>query len=541
MSPAPLFVAICNTIKHQTHRITEIQQQPIHDSIVAICNELLLFVMANFFDLTSLRGKITSAYITLVISTATLGIIAFSDLLFLERQVAEGEVVTDLKDTILEMRREEKNLFLYEDTDALYRAIERADSSLKILQGNLPALKKIIHKGDLPSMLETLNNYRASLHGWQATPDIDRSSVQNQIRTLGHRITLTVESLSRQERRMLETAVRESQWLLLISIFLIGLSIYIVGRQLRRAAVKPLKQLEFQLSQISKGRFDHLDPPSSDREFVTFTHAFNRMLKELEIRQKRMQQSEKLASLGILASGVAHELNNPLSNISSSCQLLMEELNEADPVQLNTWLAQIDSETKRGRNIVRTLLDFGSQSVFQKNKIGLLDLINETRTIIGKMLREYSATLTIDVSDELIIEVDKQRMQQLFINLIQNALHAGGQGVKIEIAGLYCDRSSTVIPDGAEVVGNFKCITDDNGDFIKIVVADNGPGITDENLNKVFDPFFTTDEPGHGAGLGLFIVQEIVGEHNGCLAIASGQHNGIQVIILLPCDRASNE
>jgi len=497
--------------------------------------------MAKFIDLTSLRGKITSAYIALVISTAALGIIAFSDLLFLERQVAEGEVVTDLKDAVLEMRREEKNLFLYADIGALYRAIADADTSIEVLEDYRPTLTKIVNEAVLTSMLQTLKDYRANLNNWQSVTNKDRGNLQDKIRTLGHRITLSVESLSSQERRTLETAVRESQWLLLISMFLIGLSIYIVGRKLRRAAVKPLKLLEFQLSQISKGRFDHLDPPSNDREFVTFTHAFNRMLKELEIRQKRMQQSEKLASLGILASGVAHELNNPLSNISSSCQLLMEELNEADPAQLNTWLDQIDSETKRGRNIVRSLLDFGSQRVFQKNKVKLLDIINETHSIIDKMLKEYSATLAIDVAEDLIVDADKQRLQQLLINLIQNAVRAGGPGVEIEIAAVLCDRSSTVIPDGAEVVGNIKCITDYSGDFIKIVVADNGPGISSENLSKVFDPFFTTDEPGHGAGLGLFIVQEIVGEHNGCLAITSKKNSGTQIVILLPRDIPADE
>ena len=82
--------------------------------------------MAISFDLTSLRGKITSAYITLVVATAVLGIIAFSDLLFLGRQVAEGEVVSDLKDAVLEMRREEKNLYLYADTEAFSRTDEQA-------------------------------------------------------------------------------------------------------------------------------------------------------------------------------------------------------------------------------------------------------------------------------------------------------------------------------------------------------------------------------------------------------------------------------
>ena len=497
--------------------------------------------MATLFDLTSLRGKITSAYITLVASTAALGIIAYSDLLFLERQVTEGEVVSDLRDAVLEMRREEKNLFLYADTDASSRADEHAALSLGILQEYQAALGAIMRESDPLTMAKTLNTYRTKLGHWEAAPGSDRKTLQGEIRTLGRRIYLSVESLSSQERRMLETAVRESQWFLLISLFMIGLSIYIVGRKLKRVAVTPLKQLESRLMPIAEGRFNHLDTPSNDREFITFTNAFNRMLKELEIRQKRMLQSEKLASLGILASGVAHELNNPLSNISSSCQLLMEELTEADPAQLDIWLKQIDSETERGRNIVRTLLDFGSQRLFQKRRLKLLDLINETQIIIGSTLRQYSTKLTINVPDDLVLEVDKQRFQQLFINLIQNALHAGGQGVHVRISAMLRDRGVSKIPDGAGVAGNLKCITDYNGRFIEIRVADDGPGIPDASLSKVFDPFFTTSEPGHGVGLGLFIVQEIVREHDGCLAIASQPGKGTQVIVLLPGEEPNRD
>jgi len=496
--------------------------------------------MPNFFDLSSLSGKITSAYITLVISTVVLGVIAVSDLLFLERQVSEGEIVSDLKDAVLEMRREEKNLFLYDDHDALLRAGEYAASSLKILQENQIALEAILSEEALLNMVIPLELYQRKLANWKSESSSEQKPLQQEIRMLGHQVTLSVETLYRQERRLLEVAVRESLWFLLVSLFIIGISIYVIGRQLKRVVVVPIQQLESSMMPIARGRFDHLEPPSSDREFVTFTNAFNRMLKELEIHQKRMLQSEKLASLGILASGVAHELNNPLSNISSSCQLLIEELTEADPEQLKKWLQQIDSETDRGRNIVRTLLDFGSQRIFQKSRLNLLDLINETRVIIGKTLQQSSAQLSINVQSDLYLDIDKQRIQQLFINLIQNALHAGGEGINLRISAALCDKGVSMVPDGAEMAGDLKCISNYDGHFVEILVADNGPGIPAELLSKVFDPFFTTSEPGHGpshgVGLGLYIVQEIVREHDGCLAITSQQGKGTKVIILLPAE-----
>lgn len=335
--------------------------------------------------------------------------------------------------------------------------------------------------------------------------------------------------------------MRESQWFLIISLLIIGFSIYIVGRQLKRVAVTPLMQLESRLMPIAKGDFNNLTPPSTDREFVAFTDAFNRMLNELKIRQRRMLQSEKLASLGILAAGMAHELNNPLSNISSSCQLLQEELEEAQPKQLYAWLKKIDSETERGRKIVRTLLDFGSQYQFQKSPLRLTDLIRETRIIIGKMLQNHAARLAVDITEKITLHADKQRLQQLFINLIQNALHAGGRGIYIEISAEICDSRQLAIPKGAEIAGDLSILSDYEGRLVEITVADNGPGIPPEQLSKVLDPFFTTGEPGHGVGLGLYIVQEIVKEHDGCLAISSHHGRGTSVIIWLPIMESSDD
>jgi signal transduction histidine kinase len=132
-------------------------------------------------------------------------------------------------------------------------------------------------------------------------------------------------------------------------------------------------------------------------------------------------------------------------------------------------------------------------------------------------------------------------MQQLFINLIQNALHAAGEGVHLRISALLCEKGVSKIPEGAEIAGNLKCINDSDERFVEILIADDGPGIPKEILSKVFDPFFTTREPGQGVGLGLYIVQEIVREHDGCLAVASRPEKGTRVILLLPIEETTDE
>jgi signal transduction histidine kinase len=498
--------------------------------------------MATTTGSTSLQGKITNAYRALVVSTAVLGIIAFSDLLFLERQVMQEEVVSDLKDAVLEMRREEKNLFLYGDKEALERAAQESERSQRILQQHHNTLKHMWPSTTSEETLKHLKHYRERLQKWPQTATDDPVALQAQIRLLGHRIHLTIEDLDKQQRLLLERAVSKSQWILILFLGLIGLSISIVGQLLKRAVVTPLKQLESRLMPIAKGRFNQLQPPSRDREFVAFTDGFNRMLRELEIRKRRMLQSEKLASVGILSAGVAHELNNPLSNISTSCQLLLEELREAPPEQLENWLRQIDNETERGRHIVRTLLEFGCQRVFEKQPLKLFELIDETRLIIGKTLAQASVRLSLNIPEELRIRADKQRLQQLFINLIQNALNAGGdEELELRISAMLCDRGVAKIPQDAEVAGSLQCLNQDEERFVEILVSDNGPGIPSEHLSRIFDPFFTTSEPGQGVGLGLFIAQEIVREHDGCLAIASRPGRGTQVIVLLPTGASDDE
>lgn len=497
--------------------------------------------MANLFKLSSLRGKITSAYALLVSGSIIVGIIAFMDLLVVGHQLAESEIIFDLRNTVLEMRREEKNLFLYADPDAFSLVNENAIKSQFILKQQSQLLASILGKDTVIHLQNNLHRYHTLLQDWPGFSAQKIKLLEEQLHKLGQTISSTTESFSELDKNILKSSVQQSQWLLILSLSLLILTIFIIGHQLKRAVLNPLRQLEASLVPIARGHFKHLEPPSSESEFVTFTNAFNRMLKELEIRQKRMLQTDKLASLGILASGVAHELNNPLSNISTSCQLLIEEIEEAEPEQLNKWLSQIDSETERGRKIVRTLLDFGSQRIFDKQSHKLIDILRDTLTLVDKSLTQHSANLTFNVPDDLSLQVDKQRIQQLFINLIQNATQASDMAITIRISAASCAPGTSMFPEDAEVTGNLKCMSGDEGQVVEILVTDDGPGIPAERLASVFDPFYTSSEPGQGVGLGLYIVQEIVREHDGCLAITSQPGKGVRIIILLPLEESAHD
>jgi signal transduction histidine kinase len=153
---------------------------------------------------------------------------------------------------------------------------------------------------------------------------------------------------------------------------------------------------------------------------LSLTNAFNKMLRELELRQRHLVQSEKLASLGTLLSGVAHELNNPLSNISSSSQILSEEFDDGNREFKKELIAQINDQTDRARNIVRSLLEFSRDKEFKKQQLSLNGLLEETiRFVKGQMTGNVSVQIAVPA--DLMIVADKQRIQQVLLNLLKNA------------------------------------------------------------------------------------------------------------------------
>jgi two-component system NtrC family sensor kinase len=239
------------------------------------------------------------------------------------------------------------------------------------------------------------------------------------------------------------------------------------------------------------------------------------MTRELRLHQKQLVQSEKLASLGTLLSGVAHELNNPLSNVSSSAQILGEDLDELEKDFKRDLINQILEQSDRARDIVRTLLEFSRISDFAWQELSLKTLVEKTITLLRGQISSDVA-INLDIPEDLNITVDKQRMQQVFLNLIKNALDVIGPNGQIWIS---CREIIKKEKDRREV---------------EILIEDNGPGIPAEIRDKIFDPFFTTKDVGHGSGLGLFIVHDIIEMHGGSIRVESRPGQGTTFILWLP-------
>jgi signal transduction histidine kinase len=329
------------------------------------------------------------------------------------------------------------------------------------------------------------------------------------IRDQGNQLTKLAEELVAMEHRAINNLLRIISNSLLLMLPLLIIFFGTIAALLGRGIVSSLKQLEKHADMIATGNFIEVPFTSSSREVNNLINAFNRMSRELKSRQQQLVRSEKLASLGTMLAGVAHEFNNPLSNISSSAQILNEEIGEDKNSFARDLLNQITAEASRASSIIKTLLSLARHETFHRDHYPLKPLLHEILALLhGQLAKDVDIQLAIP--NELSIFADKQKIQQVFLNLLKNSMDAlGGKGV-IQIQAWQ------------------------NQTEIKIVVSDDGPGMSDQVKKKIFDPFFTTKYTGQGSGLGLFIIHDIIIQHGGTITVESIKGKGTAFTIILP-------
>ncbi len=225
--------------------------------------------------------------------------------------------------------------------------------------------------------------------------------------------------------------------------------------------------------------------------------------------QRSLLQQEKLASIGRLSAGVAHEINNPLTTVLTTVMLLQEDLAPEDP--LYAELETIAKETLRCRKIVASLLDFARQGNLRKEIVSVNPIVAESVALARKQAGFKGIQVTPALTDGLPeVLADSNQLQQAFINLLVNAIEATPSGGSIEVA-TFCD------PGLRE---------------IRIVISDSGCGMPKDVLEKIFDPFYTTKPS--GTGLGLAITHGIIEQHGGRIDVDSSPDQGTTFMVILP-------
>jgi signal transduction histidine kinase len=225
--------------------------------------------------------------------------------------------------------------------------------------------------------------------------------------------------------------------------------------------------------------------------------------------EEQLLQQEKMASLGLLAAGVAHEVNTPLAGIASYVQMLQSKVDgNTDVVEL---LNKVENQAFRASKIINNLLSFSRQEASERTTLNFNALVSESLALLENQLKYPDVRVTTDLSGDLKeIVGDRIKLQQVIINLLLNA------------------RDS--MPNGGEITIS----TRNRGDFIAVSVADSGLGIPKEVLPRIFDPFFTTKKIGQGTGLGLSVSYGIIQEHKGDIEVESERDRGTTFKVLLP-------
>ena len=480
----------------------------------------------------SISARISAGFYALAFLMLVLSAFTFSDLRFLASHIREGAAISTFVEQVMDMRRQEKNHFLYRDGADLTAAAQQLEGALALIDDN-PALFQELCDGRACARLrDELQTYGSMLAELAYVPAEALQDSEDAVRQAGHRVTELARGLAENERAALSEAVVESGHWLLAAVLGVGLLGGILGPAVARSVVRPLRQLEVDLAPIAEGRFQELPPPSRDRELVSFAAAFNRMLGELENRRRQLLHAQKLASLGVLVSGVAHELNNPLSNISTSCQLALEELDGGDPAQVRDqvrgWLRQIDEQTERARRIVLALSDYARRRPLTLEPVEVRARPDDTTLLL--VLRDLGRQVTVlrEIPAGLAILADRQRFSRSSINLLKNAVDAGGPEVTIALAARPSETAARPCHAGATGWENSPGVRPGAPGaprYALISIADNGPGIGAEVLGASSTPFYTTAR-WHGMGLGLYIVQEIVQDLGGSIAVDSEPGRG---------------
>ncbi len=330
-----------------------------------------------------------------------------------------------------------------------------------------------------------------------------------------------------------EDTIRLSQKLTIMWTFLFVFIIIIFGFfLLSRTLVNPIEKLIQITKEIAKGKFsEDEDIDTNISEVNKLYDSLYSMYEEIEDKkklleknidqlkianrdlvsaQKQLVASEKLASLGKLSAGVAHEIGNPMSSISGYTELLKSNIGDE---KKSEYLTKITDETERINSIIKTLLDYARPKEKKLNVSDLNEVVKKAVNILDSQGTLKTIDLKTDFSENaLLVKMDTNQMIQVFINLIINSVDAlNGSGV-IELR--------TVL---------------ENGNTAKVELKDNGEGIPEYNIDKIFDPFFTTKSPGKGTGLGLSICQRIIHEFDGKISVKSEVKKGTRFEIIFTC------
>ena len=467
----------------------------------------------------TLTLKIILFVILYLVGIVSVWFISKDDLQTAEIKFKMMEYAYLMDNIILEVRRYEKNFFLYKTTAALEENsnyVQKAEETINSVHDQMVHLKALPLVKELKKGIVAYSNTVSLLSDGQVLGQEEYKKVVSSTRELGQQMTERSARLLDFERVQLSNIIRELKSRIATMTMVAICFGFLIPFFAFFGVFKPLRSIKKATAAIAEGRFKPVDVINTGDEMQQVLEAFNTMVYELERRQEQLVQSQKLSSIGTLTAGVAHQLNNPLNNISTSCQIAIDDFDSDNRVLQLNMLDNIYLETMRARDVVKGLLEFSRSQDFKLRTALLKDVVTRSVSLVSSQI-SADISIIVTIPADLMLPMDVQRMQEVFINIIMNAAQA------IEQEG--------VITLSTEV--------DKSEKQVQIEIHDSGPGIPKEIQGRLFDPFYTTKEEGKGTGLGLSVAYGIIQQHRGKITVMSEPGQGASFFIVLPLQEAA--
>ena len=455
--------------------------------------------------------EIHLANVLAIVLIALTGFFSYQNLELVLTKLRFAEIADDLNASFLEMRLAEKNYFLYADAGSLLEIRKKLGESAQTMDSVKDDIIRATGEKNYVQLLSSLEGYLESIDQARVSgyPDAER---QANIREAGQRLREFSREITKIERTKLNEIISHSKNQLFTFLCFILVSAISISYLFFLHILKSLKKIEDITHSISEGNFNKITSGIPNDELGSVIRAINSMSEELQIREEEIIQSKKLASIGILTAGVAHELGNPLNNISMLAQAyqeLYDNLNREDRLD---FMKKVEEESERIRLIVNNLLDFSKPKKADQKQADINSIVQRSLKLVQNMIHISNIEAQLDLSDNLPpVFVDEHQILEVLINLMTNSIQAASPGDKLTI----------------------KTCPGDREDYIDIVISDTGKGIPAEILSNIFDPFFSTKGTS-GTGLGLFVSYGIIKSHSGSIRTESEVGVGTAFTIELP-------
>ncbi len=426
------------------------------------------------------------------------------------------EIIDDVNISFLEMRKAEKNYFLYQDLGSLDELLQIGKNRYDVLQASRSYLVSGLHglsDQEYTSLLQNLRHYLELVQQALNNKKIPPQS-EAEIRKLGHELTEQSATLLARERKTVSYIISYNIIMLIVSLVVIFVIQVVLWQYFFRFLIQEITVMEQLIKMVSEGRFREVAARtfSPHNEIQIAVQAISDMARELEKREQELVQSGKLASLGVLISGVAHELGNPLNNISLIAQTYLSLFDLLGDDDKKNYMGDVYTQSERIKKIVENLLDFSRQKKQELADWQMGDIVNRSLGLVANQLKISKVSHHVVIAPHLpAVSVDAPQIQQVLVNLFINAIQAMPQGGELFIdIGLDQERRMVIV-----------------------TVRDTGTGIKKDILPYIFDPFFTTKST-KGTGLGLSVSYGIIRQHHGEISVESTEDQGTTFTIKLP-------